>query len=116
MRQLTDVPARLYGLRGPRPPRRRLAAPTWWCSIRTTVASGPVHMRTTCPAGAGRLYADAIGIEHVFVNGAEIMRDGKHTGARPGTVLRSGRDTVTVEVPGGRADLEESSWSASISS
>jgi len=26
-----------------------------------------------------------------------------HTGALPGTVLRSGRDTETVEVPGGSA-------------
>jgi hypothetical protein len=32
----------------------------------------------------------------VLVNGTAIIEDGKPTGATPGTVLRSGRDTETV--------------------
>jgi N-acyl-D-amino-acid deacylase len=28
------------------------------------------------------------GIAHVFVNGAQVVRDGAHTGARPGRTLR----------------------------
>ena len=55
------------------------------------------------PAGAGRLYAEAIGIEHVFVNGTRIVRGQEFTGSLPGRILRSGRDTYTVTIPGGRA-------------
>ena len=32
----------------------------------------------------------------MFVNGTEIVRDSAYTGATPGTVLRAGRDTDTV--------------------
>jgi dihydroorotase/N-acyl-D-amino-acid deacylase len=28
------------------------------------------------------------GIEHVFVNGVAVVRDGKHTGAKPGRIVR----------------------------
>lgn len=30
----------------------------------------------------------SVGVKHVFVNGQEVARDGKHTGAKPGRVLR----------------------------
>ncbi len=100
VRQLTDVPARLYGLRE----RGRLEE-GWHADVTIfdaeKIESGPTYTRHDLPAGAGRLYADAHGIEHVFVAGTEIVRGGEHTGALPGTVLRSGRDTDTVEVPGG---------------
>jgi N-acyl-D-aspartate/D-glutamate deacylase len=62
-----------------------------------TVGRGPTYQRYDVPGGCDyRLYADARGIDHVFVNGVQIVRDGAHTGALPGTVLRSGRDTRTV--------------------
>jgi len=41
------------------------------------------------PAGGTRLCCRAQGIEHVVVNGEPLYRDGKHTGAYPGRVLRS---------------------------
>jgi N-acyl-D-amino-acid deacylase len=30
----------------------------------------------------------AVGVRHVFVNGTEVWRDGRHTGAKPGRVVR----------------------------
>lgn len=45
----------------------------------------------------------------VVVDGTEIVRGREFTGSAPGTVLRSGRDTCTVEVPGGSSYQEEGS-------
>jgi N-acyl-D-aspartate/D-glutamate deacylase len=92
--QLTQVPAELFGLR-----ERGLLKNGWHADIVVfdpkTVGSGPVHMRPDLPCNEPRIYADAYGIDHVFVNGVQIIRDGKHTNARPGTALRSGKDTYT---------------------
>jgi N-acyl-D-amino-acid deacylase len=30
----------------------------------------------------------AVGVQHVFVNGVQVLRDGEHTGATPGRVVR----------------------------
>ena len=60
-----------------------------------TVASGTISTRFDLPAGAGRLYAEPVGVPHVLVNGAPIVTDSAYTDERPGTLLRAGRDTVT---------------------
>ncbi len=97
---LTDVPARLYGLRE----RGRLAE-GWHADVVVidpeTVGAQPVRMRFDLPTGAPRLYGGADGIDHVIVNGTEIVDHGEFTDARPGTLLRSGRDSESVTVPGG---------------
>jgi N-acyl-D-aspartate/D-glutamate deacylase len=92
---LTDRPARLYGIVD----RGRL---TPGCHADlvvldpSTVGPGPVHMRYDLPGGAGRIFGKAVGIDHVFVGGTEIVTGDQTTDARPGQVLRSGRDTTTV--------------------
>jgi N-acyl-D-aspartate/D-glutamate deacylase len=62
----------------------------------TTVGQDVLHTRFDLPMGAARLFAEAHGIEHVFVNGVEVVTGKNFTDARPGTLLRSGRDTDTV--------------------
>jgi N-acyl-D-amino-acid deacylase len=29
----------------------------------------------------------AVGLKHVFINGAQVLKDGEHTGAKPGRAL-----------------------------
>jgi N-acyl-D-aspartate/D-glutamate deacylase len=97
--QLTDVPARLYGLR-----ERGRLEPGWHGDVTVfdpdTVGHGEIYTREDLPAGAARLYSDARGVDHVVVNGRPVVRHGVLTGERPGSVLRSGRDTDTVTLPG----------------
>jgi N-acyl-D-aspartate/D-glutamate deacylase len=97
VRLLTEVPARLYGLRH----RGRVEVGGYADLVLfdpDTIAPGPIVTRHDLPGGAGRLYADAVGIEHVIVNGTEIVRSGQYTGDRPGQVIRSGVDTDNTSV------------------
>ncbi len=98
-RLLSAVPASLYGLRD-----RGQIGEGWWADMvlidPDTVGHGPERTRSDLPGGASRLYAGAEGIEHVLVNGTEVVRQGELTGELPGKILRSGRDSDTVRVPG----------------
>jgi N-acyl-D-aspartate/D-glutamate deacylase len=60
------------------------------------VGRGPSYYRYDVPGDEFRIYAEAHGVDHVFVNGVQIVKNAEHTGASPGKVLRSGSDTRTV--------------------
>jgi len=64
----------------------------------TTIGSEPATLVRDLPGGAPRMTAASTGVVRVYVNGVETVVDGAATGARPGAVLRSGRDTTTVTV------------------
>ena len=91
---LTDVQGRSTGSRSGH------VAEGWYADLVVldpgTVGSGDVAMRFDLPGGAGRLYANTDGIDHVLVNGRRIVVDGQLTDERSGTLLRSGRDTETA--------------------
>ncbi len=37
----------------------------------------------------------AVGVKHVFVNGVQVLKDGEHTGAKPGRALVGpGKDSI----------------------
>jgi N-acyl-D-aspartate/D-glutamate deacylase len=95
VQELTDVPARLYGLH-----HRGRLEPGAWADIvifdPDLIAPSPVRFLRDLPGGAGRLFSYGLGIDSVFVNGVEVVQGATFTGATPGSLLRAGRDTVTT--------------------
>ncbi len=92
--QMTQVAADAFGLK-----ERGVLKKGWLADLVVLdpgeVGSGPVYMKSDLPCDEPRVYADAFGIDHVFVNGVQTIRDGEHTNALPGKVIRSGEDTQT---------------------
>ena len=92
--QMTQVAADAFGLKD-----RGVLKEGWLADLVVLdpgeVGSGPVYMKSDLPCNEPRVYADAFGIDHVFVNGVQTIRDGEHTQALPGKVIRSGEDTAT---------------------
>jgi N-acyl-D-aspartate/D-glutamate deacylase len=98
---MTQAPAQLFGLRDRGELREGYHADVVVFDPEK-VATDEVKLVKDLPGGTARLFADAIGVQRVIVNGTTIVNDGAQTGALPGTVMRSGRDTYTVPIP---ADL-----------
>ena len=97
VRRITSLPAERFGLKD----RGRLAVGAVADVVvfdPDTVGCGPITLRNDLPQDQPRLYADAIGVHHVIVNGVPVARDNQPTGRLGGKVLRSGRDTVTVPI------------------
>jgi N-acyl-D-aspartate/D-glutamate deacylase len=61
-----------------------------------TIDAGATTLVSDLPGDSARLTAQSVGVKRVLCNGEAIVIDGVATGAVPGTVLRSGRDTETV--------------------
>ena len=95
--RMTGLPAAVFGLRD-----RGVLSKDHHADIvifdPATIGAGPLYSRFDLPGGEARLYSDPIGIRDVIVNGTPIIAEGESTGAVPGRVLRSGRDTRTVAI------------------
>jgi N-acyl-D-aspartate/D-glutamate deacylase len=89
IQRITSEPADFFGLkdRG----RLRAGAPADIVILDEEKVSSPLRPTAVkdLPAGGTRLYCKAEGISRVIVNGQVLYRDGRHTGALPGKVLRS---------------------------
>ncbi|MGA7420097.1 MAG: amidohydrolase family protein [Acidimicrobiales bacterium] len=92
---MTDVPARLFGLRD-RGQLREGAYADVVIFDPETVNSGPARRVYDLPGDSLRLISSSSGVTSVFVNGTPSIANGEPTGALAGTVLRSGRNTDTV--------------------
>ena len=92
---ITSAPAALFGLRD-RGVLREGAIADVVVFDPAIVDSEEATLVRDLPGDSARLTAGSLGIVRVLVNGTPIVEEGKATGATPGTVLRSGRDTETV--------------------
>ena len=92
---LTRAPAAHFGLRERGQVREGYCADLAVIDPANLAAGAPERV-ADLPGGSERLISQASGVPHVFVGGVPVVRDGALTGARPGTLLRSGRDTDTV--------------------
>ncbi|MEO6123606.1 MAG: amidohydrolase family protein [Ilumatobacteraceae bacterium] len=92
---MTSAPARLFGLVD-RGTLVQGANADIFVFDPETVDSDQAVLVADLPGDSSRLTAGSQGVKRVLVNGVTIIVDGEPTGATPGTLLRSGRDTATV--------------------
>jgi N-acyl-D-amino-acid deacylase len=78
VRRLTSLPAQNLRLRG-----RGLLEPGYFADV---VVFDPDRIQDHATYDGPHRYAT--GVEHVAVNGTLVLRDGEHTGALPGRVVR----------------------------
>jgi N-acyl-D-amino-acid deacylase len=78
IRRLTSLPATNLGIRN-----RGWLAPGYYGDV---VVFDPAKIQDH--ATFAKPQQLATGVDHVFVNGVQVLRDGKHTGAKPGRFVR----------------------------
>ncbi len=90
VRRLTFDPASLWGI-----PQRGLVQPGWFADLNVidldAIDLEMPEVRHDMPGGAINLSQRARGFTATVVNGRVTLRNGEHTGARPGRVLRNER-------------------------
>jgi N-acyl-D-aspartate/D-glutamate deacylase len=95
VRQLTDTPARLFGLKG-----CGRIEPGYRADIvmfdPAQIQPCPLGARRDLPGDSARIFAGSNGMNGVWVNGVRIVTDGVLNDNRPGRVMRPGIDTETV--------------------
>ena len=87
VQMLTNVPATLWGFHDRGLVREGMAADLVVFDPETIMAEMP-EVVDDLPAGARRLVQRTRGVAATVVNGEILLRDGKHTGALPGQLLR----------------------------
>ncbi len=78
IRRLTSLPARNLKL-----DRRGSLAPGYFADV---VVFDPARIKDHATFDQPHQYST--GVAHVFVNGVQVLKDGEHTGAKPGRVVR----------------------------
>jgi N-acyl-D-aspartate/D-glutamate deacylase len=92
---LTDVPSRLYGLKGKGRIKAGYAADLLVLNP-DDLAVSPMWVERDLPGGSPRLMSKATGVERVLIGGTEVYVGNEATGEMPGSLLRAGRDSDTV--------------------
>ena len=87
---VSSEPADFFGLRDRGQLAAGMAADIVLFDYHTIGSGKRPEMRYDLPGGGRRLVMPAHGVHSTIVNGAVLYEDGKHTGALPGQVLRSG--------------------------
>ena len=95
VRMMSSAPAALFGLVD-RGVLREGAHADVVVLDPETVGAEDATLVNDLPGDSARLTAGSIGVVRVLVNGVPVVVDGIATGAVPGKVLKSGRDTTTV--------------------
>lgn len=92
IKRITSEPAEFYGLSTRGKIKVGAAADFAIFDMSTVGSKRRGDMKNDLPGGGRRLVMPAEGVEYTIVNGTTLFENNKHTGALPGTVLRSGRD------------------------
>lgn len=91
VKRITSEPAAFYGMTQRGKIQKGLAADFAIFDLNTVGSKKRGEMRNDLPGGGRRLVMPAQGVQYTVVNGTVLYENGKHTGALPGQVLRSGQ-------------------------